>query len=62
MRESARVPVAGLLDVTQDTAARYVHAPAALSLDLRWKDEMSSDELRMFDRVAGAVNARYAWE
>jgi hypothetical protein len=62
MRERTQAPIAGLLDVTEDTAARYISAPAALTLDLSWKDEMNSDALRTFNQVAGAMNVRYAWE
>jgi hypothetical protein len=62
MRESTRLPIDGVLDVTEDTAARYLDAPTALTPDFSWKHEMSHDALRAFDRVAGRVNARYAWD
>ncbi|NEQ52155.1 MAG: sulfotransferase [Leptolyngbya sp. SIO3F4] len=32
-----------------------------IKLDLRWKNELSSEQLDVFDQVAGEVNKPYAW-
>jgi hypothetical protein len=61
-REGERSAVPGV--ITPDDLSRewYAAHPAAVRLDLRWRRELSADDLTAFDSVAGEANRPYAWE
>jgi len=58
-----------LLDTKRDDLAiggakkdYYAAHPRGFVLDLRWKQELSTEALATFDAIAGETNRAYAWE
>jgi Sulfotransferase family len=62
LREHARSAVAGVISPDQKTRDWYDAHPRGILLDLRWKRELGTDELAVFEEVAGERNRAYAWE
>lgn len=40
----------------------YEQLGLAIKLDLRWQDELSQNDLKIFDSIAGKLNKKYAFE
>jgi hypothetical protein len=40
----------------------YLDHEVGISLDLRWKEELSRDALKTFDQIAGSTNREFAYE
>lgn len=52
-----------LLDQVQKRQGNYYeNMGLQLKLDLRWKDELSSEQLEIFNRIAGELNKPYEWD
>ncbi|MGH3600261.1 MAG: sulfotransferase family protein [Pseudonocardiaceae bacterium] len=62
LRERARSPIPGVINPDDKTRERYDTHPRGTVLDLRWKRELSADDLAAFEEVAGETNRAYAWE
>ncbi len=61
-RASARTTVAGVITPDDPTSAWYAAHPVDIVPDLRWRRELSDDDLAAFDEVAGEANRAYAWD
>jgi hypothetical protein len=61
-RERARSIVTEVITPEDRTRDWYGAHPCGIVLDLRWKRELSVDELAVFEEVAGETNRAYAWE
>jgi len=62
LRERASSIVTGVINPDDKTRDWYGAHPRAIVLDLRWRRELSVDELAVFEEVAGETNRAYAWE
>jgi hypothetical protein len=62
LRERARSPIPGVINPDDKTRERYDTHPPGIVLDLRWKRELTTDDLAAFEEVAGEINRAYAWE
>lgn len=62
LRERASSIVAGVITPEDRTRDWYGAHPRGIVLDLRWKRELSVDELAVFEEIAGETNRAYAWE
>ncbi len=49
-------------DIAKGLGVFYEQLGTAIKPDLRWQHEMSDDQLRKFDEIAGEVNKRYAYD
>jgi hypothetical protein len=61
-RATARPAVPGVITPDDPTRAWYAAHPVEVVPDLRWRRELSTDDLAAFEAVAGTVNRAYAWE
>lgn len=53
---------AGLQDQVQKRQGNYYeNMGLQLKLDLRWKDELSSEQVEVFNQIAGELNKTYEW-
>jgi hypothetical protein len=62
VREQSSSAVTGVITPDNKTRDWYGAHPRGIVLDLRWKHELSADELAVFEEVAGEINLAYAWE
>ena len=61
-RASGRAAVPGVITPDDATRAWYAAHPADVVPDLRWRAELSAEDLAAFEAVAGEANRAYAWE
>jgi hypothetical protein len=61
-RASERASVPGVITPDEPTRAWYAEHPVEVVTDLRWRRELSADDLAAFEAVAGEANRAYAWE
>jgi len=61
-RARAHAAVAGVITPDEPTRAWYAEHPIEVVSDLRWRRELSADDLAAFEAVAGEANRAYAWE
>ncbi|HKR51388.1 MAG TPA: sulfotransferase [Pseudonocardiaceae bacterium] len=62
LRERSSSAVTRVITPDNKTRDWYGTHPRGIVLDLRWKHELSADELAGFEEVAGEINRAYAWE
>jgi hypothetical protein len=61
-RASERAAVPGVITPDDPTRTWYAAHPVEVVPDLRWRWELSADDLAAFEAVAGEANRAYAWE
>ncbi len=52
----------GSIQLTDRTQAYYGQHPGDIRLDLRWREEMASDQLALFEDRAGPLNKDFRWD
>ena len=62
LRERACSIVTGVITPEDRTRDWYGAHPRGIVLDLRWKRDLSLDELAVFEEIAGETNRAYVWE
>jgi hypothetical protein len=62
LRERRSSAVTGVINTDGKTCDWYGAHPRGIVLDLRWKHELSTDALAVFEEVAGEINRAYAWQ
>lgn len=55
-------PQKAFVSLGERTREYYGEHAGGISLDLRWKDELSSEHEALFERLAGRANAELKWE
>ncbi len=48
-------------EVRKNNGEYYDNLGLKIKLDLRWKEELSKDQVAVFNRIAGDINKAYEW-